>query len=216
MTTYSALKTRAATRFRDTNNDVITAAEWGDYLNDAYRAVLSSHPDVPWLQQVTTSLIVTAGTNSVALPTDCVQVNSVMVLTGQGAGTPLSPVSNPEGHLFTYTPTTDTGLLDVYRLRGAVLEVYPAPDVDTTLRVEYIAPPALLSGANDEPAFPEQFHHILIEGALGLAYTDDGNVQHAGAHEAKFRAGIEEMYRFVTMIHASKHAEIRDTFYDTV
>lgn len=212
MSTFADLKTRCASRFRDTSNNVYSAAEWGEYINDSYRQVMSWKPDWPFLQQLNAAAVtVTANTQSGTLPTDTFQVNSVYNVTDDYL---LRPIFNTDAHLLDFTPLTDTGFPETYRLRNTTLELYPAPDHTVVLRVEYIAPPAVLTGT-DEPVFPEQFHHLLVEGALGLAYQDDNSDSKAQAHWGKFENEVQRMYNFLKMYDRSSYPAILDNFYES-
>ena len=77
MTTATNLGVQAATRFRDPNNDVISAGQWLAYLNQAYGDVNTSTPLWPWLESSEQTLSLTAGNRSVSLPTNVFNVNWV-------------------------------------------------------------------------------------------------------------------------------------------
>jgi phosphoenolpyruvate carboxylase len=79
-----------------------------------------------------------------------------------------------------------------YRLRANTLEVYPRPATTTSLHLDVLTAPVVL-GLGDEPVFPEVYHRALIVGAIAKAYEDDGNVQQAGAFQARFDRAVASM-----------------------
>lgn len=183
----SDLQARCRTRFRDPNQNIVTDAEWTSYLNDAYRAVIAASPFWPFLEVVScAALVVSAGTRGIALPTDVTRVTAVRNATDN---IPMVPLSGTTEHIRIDPEQSTTGVPEFYRIYAGRIEVWPIPNSDTTLHVEYPAPPAMLSGASDEPVFPEQYHNLLVEGALYRAYVDDGNLEQASVHEAQY-AGI--------------------------
>lgn len=207
MTGFDDLKTRCAVRFQDPDNDVISDADWGEYVNDALRSVYSISPGLPVLDTRST-VDLTAGVQYVALPEDCFALHSVYDATNDYV---LDPVSN-RAAIDNDFPSTSTGAPEFYRTVGNLLYVYPTPDTAVTLRLEYPGGFAPLTGT-DEPYFPEQFHHILVDGALALAYEDDGNASMADRHGSKFQAGRGELLAFLTTNRHGSHHEITDTFF---
>lgn len=210
MATFSDLKTRCAERFQDPTNQVYTADIWGKYVNEAYRAVISKYPDWPFLEQQNSTTTITAASNTVTLPGGTFQVHSVFNTTD---GYRLQPVSNREAYLETFTPGTHTGLPAIYRVRNATLEVYPQPTATTTLRIEYVGAPADLAAPTDSPAFPPQYHDILIDGALALAHLEDGNPATYETYQQRFEVGIHQMHLGLMLFRTSRNNEIPDTFY---
>jgi hypothetical protein len=188
----SALQARCRTRFRDPNQNIVTDTEWTDYLNDAYRDVIAASPHWPFLETVNCSaLVVAANTRSVALPTDVTRVLAVRNATD---GFPMRPLlSGTKQHLYLDPEQNMTGVPEWYRVIAGRIEVWPLPTTPTTLHVEYPAPPSLLAGASDEPVFPEQYHHILVEGALQRAYLDDGNLEQAAVHADQYGSILGNM-----------------------
>lgn len=184
-----ALVARAETRFRDTNNNVYSPAEWADYVNDAYLDVVAADPYWPFLESRDTSLSVTAGTNTVTLPADVWRVTAVYNATDSF---PMHPLHGRSEYRTWYPDATQTGSPTFYRLRGNILEVFPTAAATTEIDVDTFDPPATL-GAADEPVFPSQYHRLLVSGALAYAYDDDGNLQQGALHRGRFEQGIERM-----------------------
>lgn len=158
------LAARCAVRFGDPDNNVISEPQWFDHLNDAYREVLGARGDWPFLETRTTGLTVTANTGSVALPTDVTRVSAVFDATDDW---PLV-----EATWRIDASDTALGTPGWYQVRGGTLYVYPWPTVDTDLTIDHPVVPAELEGGT-EPVFPEQYHRILILGAVAQALEDD-------------------------------------------
>ena len=58
---------------------------------------------------------------------------------------------------------------------------------------EYYRLPVDLVNATDVPALPEQFRHVLVDGAMYYAYLFRGNTQDAQILQGKFQEGIKNM-----------------------
>lgn len=183
------LTTTCELRFRDTANAIVSEPLWLEYLNLSHVDVVTADPYWPFLESQTTSLVVSSGAGTVALPTDSLRVSAVYNATRDVALVPIDGRSEYR-HWF---PNADEnlGTPQFYRLRGSTLEVYPFADTATTLHVDYfVHPGALVSG---EPVFPEAYHRILVHGALAYAYEDDGQLQQADVHRAQFERLLQRM-----------------------
>lgn len=186
MATVAALKVRAATRFRDPNNNVVTPAQWESYLNDAYDWLNGSAGVSEWPHmQATANVTVLANTNSIALPTDAIRVLSAWDSTDMALLKPLHGNVTPKARFGA--PTDTAGAPGFYRVLGNQLLVFPTPTAATTISLDYIGTPATLAetpagGTVQTPPFASTYHQILVEYALYLAYVDDGNDKLAAEH----------------------------------
>lgn len=193
MSTLTNLTDRCEARFRDTSNDIISAADWNSYLNEAYHDVQGASPWWPWFENQYAELTVSSGARGVGLGTDIWRVDSVWNKTDHYA---MLPIFGRSAHLYAFIPEgadpEEVGRPTHYRIRNDAILVYPVPDADTVLRIEGRAPVAALT-AGEEPVFPEQYHPILIDGALSRAYADDGNQVLAAWHDTKFQEKLERM-----------------------
>ncbi len=206
----TALQTRCASRYRDTTNRVVTAAEWTEYLNDAYMDVVGADPAWPFLEGQTTSLTVAAGAGTVALPTDVWRVTSVYNATDAWPLVPI-PGRSEYRHWFP-DPTANLGSPAYYRLRGSTLEVYPYAQAATTLHADIATPPVSLSAAGDEPVFPEQYHRILVLGALSKAYEDDLDDRWAASYQARYERMLQDMKADLLSPRTEGYPTVIDTF----
>lgn len=92
---------------------------------------------------------------------------------------------NPENH--ANTPRR------VFRAPSLEFGVIPPPDQDYTLTFEYFALPAPLVNVEDVPTIPEQFRHVIIDGAVAYAYQFRGDPESYMIAQQKFKEGIKIM-----------------------
>lgn len=207
---FSVIRTRCATRFRDASFDIVTDAQWKDYVNDAYADVQGATPFWPWLATSDVALTVLANARTTALP---VNVYRITALLNDTDDIRMRPFEGTSEHYAQYPTDADAGPPTQYRVLGTTLYVYPKPTVTTALRVEYTKSAAELSADGDLPAFPAEFHRILVEGALANAYEDDANVQMAQMYDANFAAGLEGLKTAMLQPQQERYPEIVDDFF---
>lgn len=188
----SSLQSRCATRFRDPNNNIITAATWKDYLNESYRDVTGVSPIWPWLETRDASISISSGSRTGSMPADIYVLNAVYNSTDDLL---MTPIAGRSQYRDWYPSDDEAGVPIHYHLNGAYIEVFPLPTQTTALKVDYIAQPTTLSSSGDVPAFPAQFHHALVEGALMRAYIDDGNLQQAQVYGDRFDRIMADMQK---------------------
>lgn len=212
------MRARCQTRFHDASGSLVTNADWNAMLVEAQQDVYAASPWWPFFEQRTSSLVISAQTAGTTLPPDAVRVNSVFNSTD---GYLLLPMDGRADYL-AYYPTfaNSFGNPYNYRVSGTTLEVYPRPASNTTLTVEYMAPPAVMVNDGDTPPFPSQYHPILIEGALAKAYLDDEGVQFIGRrmvgrtmlYAQNFEAGIERMKNDLLVTQTESYYQIPDVW----
>jgi hypothetical protein len=209
MTTATNLGVRAAARFKDPSNNVVTAAQWLSYCNEAYSDVNAFSPLWPWLETSEQTISFTAGNREASLPTDVVGVNwaydttdDYRLIDQMGRGDFFH-----QDHL-----RSETGQPVTYRVYGAKMQLNPTPSVNTTVVAECIMQPVDLAGG-DSPVFPSSFHNILIDDMLAAAYLDDGNPNLAEAHAKRFNDGLERMRNAILLGRTETNQPIRDTFW---
>lgn len=81
----------------------------------------------------------------------------------------------------------------VFRTPDLQFGVYPPPDKDYTLIYEYYRLPVDLILASDVPTVPEQFRHVIVDGAMHHAYMFRSNMEAAMTAKAQFDAGLKQM-----------------------
>jgi hypothetical protein len=95
----------------------------------------------------------------------------------------------------------------VFRTPSEEYGVYPPPKEAYEIVYEYYRLPVDMINYFDTPTLPEQFRHIIVDGAMYYAYTFRGNTQDATLHLQKFEEGIKDM----RSIYINRFDSIRDT-----
>lgn len=204
---FSVLRSYAATRFRDSTNQVVSDNDWKNYINSVYGNVLITMPYAPW-NQASSDLTINAGSRSVALPTDVFRVTSVWDKTDQY---PMVPLEGRNQVYNEYPQQIEIGGPQHYRIFNNLLEVYPLPAVNTIFTVEYLVEAADLVNDADVPVFPQQFHDMLVAGAVGMAYRDDGNLQQASSYDNEMMEMLKALQQEAGQPQNDRYAEIVDT-----
>lgn len=205
----SEIVDRAEARFGDSLNQVYSAVEWLAYVNDTYMDVVAD-ADWPFLEGRTTDLTVTAGEGEVDLPTDVYRVTAVYSATDK---MPLAPIpGRAEFRRYFPDPENGLGMPLYYRLRSNVLEVYPHASADTVLHVDTVVPPAAIE-TGTEPVFPEQYHRILVLGALAKAHEDDENPAQVAVYQGRYERLLAAMKTDLLSPRTEAYPEIVDSFY---
>lgn len=210
MSTFLQLRTRASIRFGDAAFALVTDATWKNYINETYRRVISEEALFPNREIETTTLASVALTRAIALPTDSTRVLSVHDHTNF---VKLEPIEGVAEHLRLYATQTEDGVPVSYRVRNGNLLLYPLPTSIYTYWVEYLGRPADLSADADLPAFPSQYHDILVEGALADAYADDGNEKQYLLHDNRFKELFSAMRLDLLGERTERYYEPTDNFY---
>jgi hypothetical protein len=81
----------------------------------------------------------------------------------------------------------------IFRTPSQEYGVVPSPDKAYELVYEYYRLPVDLISATDVPTVPEQFRHVIVDGAMYYAYLFRGNSQDATIVYQKYIEGIKNM-----------------------
>lgn len=107
--------------------------------------------------------------------------------------------------------TSDTGIrglpLRIAQAPGLQYIVHPAPDNAYSVVYEYYQTPVQLELYSDVPGIPEDFRHIIIDGAMYHVHVFRNNDQAAGVALQKFQEGINHMRTLYT----NRFEYVRDT-----
>lgn len=203
----------ALSRLRDKTAIVFDCDTMCNYLNDAYGKVIGSNPFWPFEDTALAdaTMIVTPPSNSVTLPTDAWNLISVLNTTD---GFPLKEITGRKtwSQLFPLQGTNPAPPM-YYRLFNNTLQVFPWPQATTQLRVEYSLRPGVLATASSVPVFPSQYHGLLVEYVMALAYTDDANSALASQHMAVFETRLAEMKNDLLGPRGDSYAQINDDLF---
>ena len=88
--------------------------------------------------------------------------------------------------------------------------IFPTPDKEFELIYEYYRNPVDLELAQDVPTIPQEFKHIIVDGAMYYAYQFRGDNQSAQISQQKFENGI----KFMRTLYINKYQYVRSTFID--
>lgn len=203
-----AIVDRCESRFRDTSNAIYSAAEWADYVRDAEADVYAASPWWPFHENQASNTITSGGT--LTLPSDAFRVTAVYNDTNDF---PLVPIDGRSDYRYYFPdPGTNLGTPTHYRLQANELEVYPRPASDVDITIDYMVAPAVMSSGTAEPAFPEAYHRMLVSGALAYAYEDDGNMEQATIHRARFESLLTRMMDDLLQSRTERYSGIIDDF----
>lgn len=81
----------------------------------------------------------------------------------------------------------------VVRTPSRELMFIPTPDKAYEVIYEYFTTSFDLQKHDDVPSLPEQYRHVLVDGAMYYAYVFRGDMQSANATLSKFEQGIKQM-----------------------
>lgn len=218
--TIAQIVTECETRFKDTTNRVVTEAEWGTYVAEAWDEVVATSPDWPFLRAEDWggSLAFPAGVRQVAL--DAVFSVVPYRLTGVSNATDEMPMEalQPAEAFEMFPPSTPKGPPTHYLFSAAsgapTLYVFPTPLKTTTVSVAYIAETDGLHGIGTtyKPPIPNQYLQALVHGALARAYEDDMQWDAATVHHARFQTIVERMRVDLLLPNTPGYPGIVDTF----
>lgn len=208
MSTLAQLRARVQNRLGDISGIDTSSADVDSFLNEAYRRVWTATPFWPFVEAATTTLTVTPPANSVALPTDVESVRAVFSSTDQIL---LEEIKGTLPYWLFPDRASASGTPQFYRLYAGQLELWPYPSVATSLIVEHPAIPATLAAA-DSPAFPERYHHILIDWATGQALLDQGDVK-ADRYLTQFEDALLRMKTDLLSVRGDTYPSINETFW---
>lgn len=82
---------------------------------------------------------------------------------------------------------------NVVRTPDSQFIVVPMPNAAYTIEYEYYSTPVDLSLYDDVPTIPEQFRHVIVDGAMYYAYMFRDNIEMGNLSQSKFENGIKQM-----------------------
>lgn len=107
-------------------------------------------------------------------------------------GYEMTPLTVPE-EVAKYEADDTESTPQYYSWFAAEIALYPVPsEADLTVELWCNKRPDALSDDDDEPTLPAHVHPLLVDYALYQAFRHVGDVEHAGACLAMYRAAREE------------------------
>ena len=188
-----------------------------DAVNASMRHIHQEEFEWPW-NHAEEEEILTPGEVRYSMPynSKTVNMNSFRIKrdAALGVGTTKLKVLNYEEYLdkhvdAEYNSGEETRGVPKYVIRAPSREILfvPAPKDAYEVVYEYYAIGVDMSLFSDVPEIPEQYRHIIVDGAMYYAYVFRGDMQAANLSEAKFKAGIKNM----RSVNINRTEYIRDT-----
>jgi hypothetical protein len=188
-----------------------------DAVNASMRHIHQEEFEWPW-NHTEEEEILTPGEVRYSMPynSKTVNMNSFRIKrdAALGVGTTKLKVLNYEEYLdkhvdAEYNSGEETRGVPKYVIRAPSREILfvPAPKDAYEVVYEYYATGVDMSLFSDVPEIPEQYRHIIVDGAMYYAYVFRGDMQAANLSEAKFKAGIKNM----RSVNINRTEYIRDT-----
>lgn len=107
-------------------------------------------------------------------------VGTVTVHEDSGVGTELARI--PIGQLYA---------------RYQAIQLWPVPGAITTYHVDYVRTIPDMVNATDEPLLPEDFHYLLVEGALLKEWTKKDDLTRRNIAQADYDDGLRDLRRWL-------------------
>lgn len=202
---------RAQSRFGDSAASIYTEQEWKDYVLDRYSMIWAVHSNWPFKQGHANAEVLAGARASSVLLNGSWKVQSVRDTTNGNTLIPFARLTQINSN----DPNNDSsGTPTAYLVYNNRIEVWPKPDTAICLCVDgLIEVPTLACDA--EPAFPEQYHVALIEGALADAYLDDGNMEQFKVHQDRYNTVVTQMLADLLDTREENYSQIIDTWYQS-
>lgn len=174
-----------------------------DSVNSSVRHINQAQYEWPW-NHVEGSEVMSAGVVRYSYPYDAKTINfdSFRIKRDDdlGVSTTKLKVLDYEEYLdkyvdHEYNSSTSKRGIPAYVVRSPSREILfvPSPDKDYEVVYEYYSSSFDLQKAEDIPSIPEQYRHVIVDGAMYYAYLFRGDIQAASASLAKFEEGIKDM-----------------------
>lgn len=192
-------------------------AQSKDAVNAAVRHINQEEFEWPW-NHVEQEETLTAGIVRYSFPYDSktVDMSSFRIKRDNALGvdTRKLKVLNYEEYLdkyvdSEYNSSTEHRQVPRYVVRTPSREfiVYPSPDQAYEIVYEYYTSTYDLQNSTDVPTIPEQYRHVIVDGAMYYAYMFRGNEQAANMAQSKFSDGV----KYMRSLNINRTEYIRDT-----
>lgn len=161
--------------------DHLTPTEQDRFLNYSYRVKVCTAQDWPFLEATATG----------AAPLEIADLRTIESVVITDTSARLSPSVRQELRGGD-TDLSETGSPEFYYLTGGdTVNVHPVST--DSLSVSYWKRPGLLVEVDDDPIVPEEFHELIVDGAVLRAYETSNEYEARAAARAAFAEGMAEM-----------------------
>lgn len=187
--------------------DFATATGFYSFAKDAVNAAVRhiNQEEFEWpFNHVEATEVLLPGEVRYSMPYDAktINMNSFRIKrdSALNVGTVKLEVLNYEEYLDKYADTeynygTDTRTVPRYVVRAPSRELLfvPAPDKAYEVVYEYYSSGYEMVLASDVPSLPEQYSHVITDGAMYYVYQFRGDLQAAQLSLQKFEQGIKHL-----------------------
>lgn len=172
-----------------------------DAINSAIRHVNQEEFEWPW-NHVEASEILLVGETRYSYPYDAKTINMNTFRIKRDASLNVDTIKlkilSYEEYLDKYADMEYNSNLTgtpryVVRTPSRELMFVPSPDKAYEVIYEYFVTSFDLQKSGDIPTIPEQYRHVIVDGAMYYAYVFRGDMQSANATINKFEQGIKQM-----------------------
>jgi hypothetical protein len=162
-----------------------STTEWNGYINDAIRDLwdVELQSGGEWCLTFG-DLTCTAGISAVALPTDFVQIESLVYVANGTQGQPYKLVRRDPAMASAWNAQLRGKPTEYYVYGGNGCLLWPTPDSAYALRVLYRKKCPVLSGDSDTFDFVTGWHRYVTQKAASRAVKKEGVMDHAQLLEA--------------------------------
>ena len=172
-----------------------------DAVNSAVRHVNQEEFEWPW-NHVEASELLSGNQARYSYPYDAKTINMNTFRIKRDADLNVETIKlkilSYEEYLDKYADMEYNSILSstpryVVRTPSRELMFIPTPDQGYEVIYEYFTSSFDLQKYDDVPAMPEQYRHVIVDGAMYYAYVFRGDMQSANATLSKFEQGIKQM-----------------------
>lgn len=170
------------------------AAALTEVVNEAVQAI-AAEGDWPWLEEYS-SLVLTPGTGSYAMPSDWQRTRSVTI---NGEEVPFVSVRDLDSEPTFYG----------YSTSGDALTISPTPSTAQTVRMRYLASENVLAGDSDVPKLPVQYHGAVVAYAVAEVHRRRGNNKAADTYMEAFEGWVDRIRRGIVRSTGPRRIRVR-------
>lgn len=203
------LITTLGIRYRDPTYKQVARTRWLDYLNESQRRFIKR---ARWPMTTFSTLAFSVGDASKALPADVWNVKEAYDTTNNR---PLFPLPHRDQARAMFTPATPPGSSGYFYVADNDLFVLPRPRAAMNVQVEAWTAASDLVDSATASVIPAHYHHSLMEGALELAYLDDGDVENAERYGKLFADAVSDALEEFSFPRNGQHVRMRGDYFDT-
>lgn len=194
--TFTEIRTEIMDRLGYTSTTAQTRV--GRLINKVYRAITTSI-GIRRARYTNTSMAVTVGNSEVTF-SGAEKLLYVWTQTSSGVPTVLTevPIERLRESVASTSDTPKTFGIKSQTSNAVTIRLDSVPETAYTIYADYIAEISDLSGS-EQPAFPESFHDIIIEGVLRDEYRKLEKIQLSRESENTYQQRLSDLRMFLAI-----------------